>query len=193
MQMGGRAELCWETQREPGVQGEVSGWLNLVWKATLTYTCFPQSNGSHNDDDIKHQAFVWWHQTQQCAARRKCGPDTSPKICSVQLRVRIKGRKGHRGARFLSFGVLRRQRCIFMNFLAYFLAYLVLFSCNILLLLSYRYIQNYYHYYFDFLLMPKSKARFTNYSRLVSSQLATTCVVGTSNTLVSVLQLLSKI
>lgn len=22
---GGRAELCWETQREPGVQGEVSG------------------------------------------------------------------------------------------------------------------------------------------------------------------------
>lgn len=25
MQMGGRAERCWEMQREPGVQGEVSG------------------------------------------------------------------------------------------------------------------------------------------------------------------------
>lgn len=55
---GERAVLCWEMQREPGVQGEVSGWLNLVWKATLTYTCFPQSNRPHNDDDIKHQAFV---------------------------------------------------------------------------------------------------------------------------------------
>lgn len=53
---GGRAELCWETQREPGVQGEVSGWLNLVWKATPTYTCFPQSNRPHGDDDIECQA-----------------------------------------------------------------------------------------------------------------------------------------
>lgn len=71
MQAGGRAGLCWETQREPGVQGEVSGWLNLVWKATLTYTCFPQSNRVHNDDDIKHRAFVCWHQTRQYIARRK--------------------------------------------------------------------------------------------------------------------------